>query len=308
MTIETRALGGEGGKPFDIEAIQEVGVRSGERIDALFLNGDRHGGGGGKERERFTLLQDEYIEYLAVRHGRKIDRLEFRTNFGRHMKHGGGGGKQTVMENIRVLGLGGRSGNELDKLRIHYIKDYTPSQIVEGRQTAVIGIVPPGEQIETFVSSRVSRLNSTRRLFETTFSAEQSSGAEASFGAGEGEFVAKTNRTFGFTQTSTREFINQIQTEEVDSETRTRSPETGFAGLEVVQVEVFKVDNKDRGLDDAYWVYPVAEPEYIEVREEIGIPPQLSVLDMTGVMALQLPVMASRQEIRFGRDFYAPST
>ncbi|MEM9043115.1 MAG: hypothetical protein AAGC81_00350 [Pseudomonadota bacterium] len=39
MTIQTLALGGDGGKAFEIEAIQEICVRSGERIDALLLNG-----------------------------------------------------------------------------------------------------------------------------------------------------------------------------------------------------------------------------------------------------------------------------
>jgi len=304
MTIITQAVGGDGGKPFDIEAINEIGVRSGERIDALFLNGNRHGGGGGRERERFTLTNGEYINYISVRHGRLIDRLEFRTNLGRTMRHGGGGGRQTEFKDIRVLGLGGRSGNELDKLRIHYIENYEPSLVEPGRQTAILGIVPQGERIETFVSSRVSRLNSTRRLFETTFSAEQSNSAEASLGSGKGEFVAKTNSTFGFSQTITSEFIKQLETEEIQSETVTRSPEAGFVGLETVQVEVFRVDNKSRGIEDGFWMFPVGTPEYIEVREEIGIPNLESVIDMTGVLGLQLPVMADRRVTKFGHDFY----
>ncbi|MEM9043116.1 MAG: hypothetical protein AAGC81_00355 [Pseudomonadota bacterium] len=159
----------------------------------------------------------------------------------------------------------------------------------------------------TFVSSRVARLNSTRRLFETTFSAEQSSGAEASIGNSKGECVAKTNQVFGFTQTITSEFIKQLETEEIKSETVTRSPGAGFVGLETVQVEVFKLTGSTGNLSYAYWVFPISTPEYIEVREETGIPAEESVLDMTEVLSLQLPVMAARQEARFGRDFYAQS-
>lgn len=300
MTIQTLAFGGDGGKPFDIEAVSEIGVRSGERIDALLLNGSRRGGRGGRERERFTLLNDEYIDYIRVRHGRLIDRLEFRTNLGRVMVHGGGGGRQSELKNIRVLGIGGRSGNELDKLQIHYIENYEASKAEAGRQTAIMGIVPQGERIETFASSRVSRLNSTRRLFETTFTAEQSS----SLSAAKGEFVAKTNRSFGLKQTVQSEFLKQLETEEVQSETVSRSPGPGFVGLETVQVEVFRVENVGPNAEDAHWVFPVGTPEYIEVREGVGIPPQESVIDMTGVMGLQLPVMAERREDRFGRDFY----
>ncbi|WP_299047101.1 hypothetical protein [uncultured Tateyamaria sp.] len=53
--IETLAPGGDGGKSFDIQAVQSIGFRSGSRIDALILTGVRYGGNGGTERKEITM-------------------------------------------------------------------------------------------------------------------------------------------------------------------------------------------------------------------------------------------------------------
>ncbi|MGF1553694.1 MAG: jacalin-like lectin [Paracoccaceae bacterium] len=307
MSIETMYFGGRGGKEFGIAGFEEIGLRSGNRIDALLLDGERHGGNGGWAQSGLSLSSDEYIDQLSIRSDSRIDRLELRTNHGRTMVHGGGGGKDRgTFANIRVLGFGGRSGSELDQLAIHFIRNYDPSQAEPGLQTAIIGVVPQGEQIETFVSSRVARINSTRRLFQTTFTANQSSSLGASLGNAKGEFTAMASRSLGLTQVVEKEFLEQTETEEVNSETITRSPGRGFVGLETVQVEVYRVDAPSRDLEDAvWWTFPVGTPEYVEVREEIGIPSVESVIDMTGVLSLQLPVMAARKTQRFGCDWYA---
>ncbi|MEM1076470.1 MAG: jacalin-like lectin [Pseudomonadota bacterium] len=307
MSIETIYFGGRGGKEFDIAGFEEIGLRSGKRIDALLLDGARHGGNGGSNQQGLSLSSDEYIDQVSIRSGSTIDRLELRTNRGRTMIHGGGGGKHRgTLENIRVLGFGGRSGSELDQLAIHFIRDYDPSQAEPGLQTAIIGIVPQGEQIETFVSSRIARINSTRRLFQTTFTSNQSAEAEGKAGNAKGEFTAKASRSLGFKQVVEQEFLQQTESEEVNSETITRSPDPGFVGLETVQVEVYRIDAPSRDPKDAvWWTFPVGTPEYIEVREETGIPPLESVIDMTGVLSLQLPVMASRKQQQFGHDWYA---
>lgn len=307
MSIETIYFGGRGGSEFDIAGFEEIGLRSGNRIDALLLDGERHGGNGGSAQSALSLSSNEYIDQMSVRSGSRIDRLELRTNLGRTMVHGGGGGEHRgTLKNIRVLGFGGRAGSELDQLAIHLIRDYHPSQAEPGAHTAIIGVVPQGERIETFVSSRTARINASRRLFQTTFTANQSSSLGGSLGSAKGEFTAMASRSLGLTQVVEKEFLEQTETEEVNSETITRSPGRGFVGLETVQVEVYRVDAPSRELEDAvWWTFPIGTPEYIEVREEIGVPPLEDVIDMTGVMGLQLPVMAARKTQRFGCDWYA---
>jgi hypothetical protein len=80
MAIETQLLGGNGGSPFDIEAVKSLAVRSGARIDALILNGSRHGGTGGTEKPGLEFLPDEYIDRMVIRHHARIDNLEIHTN------------------------------------------------------------------------------------------------------------------------------------------------------------------------------------------------------------------------------------
>ncbi|ABV93810.1 hypothetical protein Dshi_2073 [Dinoroseobacter shibae DFL 12 = DSM 16493] len=306
MSIETLTFGGRGGDAFDIAGFEAIGLSSASRIDELRLDNARYGGNGGKKESGLSFSSDEYINEMVIRSGSRVDRIELRTNRGRELVHGGNGGTRHELTDIRVLGLGGRSGSELDQLAVHFIRDYQPSQPEPGRHTAIIGVVPQGELIETFELDRTRELNATRRLFQTTFTANQSSSFGGSLGSAKGEFTAMASKSFGLTQVVEKEFLEEIETEEVNSETVTRSPGRGFVGLETVQVEVYRVEAPSRDINDAvWWTFPVGTPEYIEVREEIGIPPLESVIDMTGILSLQLPVMAPRKTERFGCDWYA---
>ena len=62
MAIEIGSFGGNGVTEFSIEAVQSWGLRAGARIDALLLNGSRHGGTGGNETTTRDFNSDEYIE------------------------------------------------------------------------------------------------------------------------------------------------------------------------------------------------------------------------------------------------------
>ena len=129
MSIAIRTFGGNGGGPFDIEAVKSVGFRSGDRIDALLLNGSRYGGAGRRESTTLEFHPDEYIDRIAIRHGARIDAIEIHTNMGRSLSAGGNGGRREELTNIRVLGLGGNSGGELDNLRVQFMPNYTPATL-----------------------------------------------------------------------------------------------------------------------------------------------------------------------------------
>jgi len=297
MSIEVIALGGDGGRRFEEQAVKSIGVRSGKRIDALLLNNQRFGGKGGKERRVLELQGDEYINAMSIRHGRLIDQISLTTSRGRTFGAGGGGGRLTQLNNIRVLGLGGNSGDELDKLRIRYIKDYTESAVLEESKSAVISVIPQGQAVEFFDSRRVSQLNATRRLMETVFSVQTTTESGAV-----GEFISKVNSTFGLSLTNQVEITQQVETEEFSSEKLTYAPPAGHVGVEIVQFDVFQAS------DSTVWVFPVSEPSIVSVKVDQGIPTEESVYDMTGTLGLHVPAIADRRGKRNGYDYYSTTS
>lgn len=117
-------LGGNGGSQFVGVAPRTVRLRTGAYVDRITLNGSVHGGGGGQPAGALQLRPEEYINRVVVRHGSYVDRLELYTNFGRSIVGGGAGGNPTVLNNIRVLTIGGRAGSYLDQIQITYCRDY----------------------------------------------------------------------------------------------------------------------------------------------------------------------------------------
>lgn len=243
MSIETIALGGDGGRSFDMQAVQSLGFRSGSRIDAMILNGNHYGGYGGTERKQITLAADEYISDLTVHYGSRVYGVFATTNRGRTVGAGHAKGNKTEFKDVRIVGLGGKNGSELDKLRVRYVPNYSASTLVD-RGLAVIGTVPQGKITETFTSSRVSQLSATRLFMESVFSFEHSSEAGVSVPLAKADFMGKTNTTFGMTLTTQTEFTEQIETEIFESTRETYSPPKGHVGLEVVSVDVFKADGR----------------------------------------------------------------
>ena len=116
----TWAGGGNGGDPFGAAAFSSVRISGGNFVDALIINGSRHGGSGGSLSEELTLRSGEYINRVAVRHGDFIDRLEFHTNQGRSIGGGGTGGNETVRQNVKVTHIGGRTGDFVDQITVAY--------------------------------------------------------------------------------------------------------------------------------------------------------------------------------------------
>ena len=298
MSIVTKPIGGDGGKSFDVEAIRTIGFRAGNRVDAILLNGSRKGGGGGSESEVLELQGDECISHMDIwvkkhKRSRRVFKVFLRTSRGRTLSAGKEGGTKTTLSGIRVLGIGGKSGDELDKLRVRYIKDYTPSAVVD-RALAVIGVIPQGQTTETFSSSRLNKLSATSLFLEVVSSLETTSETGAA-----GEFTAKASTTFGLSVTTSTEVREEIESETFESETVTYSPPEGHVGLEVVQIDVFEAN------DGTIWQFPVAEPLIIST--PVGSAPALfdNVYDMTGTLALNFPALAEERVKKNGQEYYA---
>ncbi|QPM92182.1 jacalin-like lectin [Pseudooceanicola algae] len=299
MSIQTIAIGGDGGKSFEEKTVRSIGFRSGERVDAIILNGERHGGNGGKERPIFEMQSDEYIDEMTIWRGGRIHRIKLTTSRGRAMDVGQSGGKQSItLKDIRVLGIGGKSGEELDKLRIRYIENYKASDLIETGVSAVVSVIPQGQRIEVSTSQRVSKLSATRQLMETVFrfetSTETSAGASNAFG----EFSAKVNTTFGLEVTSQTEINEQVETEETSTETMSYTPPRGQVGLEIVQVDVF------RSQDGLAWMFPTTEPAIVSVSQSEPLANHANLYDMTGLLGLHIPAMAGQKTSHNGYDYF----
>lgn len=293
MSILTQPFGREGGREFDIEAVKSLGFRSGGRIDALLLNGTRHGGNGGKEGTTLEFQPNEFIESITIRHGARIDAIEIHTNLGNTLSGGGKGGVVKKLTNIRVLGLGGRSGKELDKLRVRFIENYTEPILVEEKRDAIINIVAPGKSIERSESKEISRLSASKQVMETVFSASASAKSKAL-----GNFIANLTASTSIKRTSRSEIVEEVKTIEKTFQKTTFSPPKDSVGLEMVQVDVFREE------DGFVWMIPVAMSDTCTVSSETGLGSRTSAYDLTGLLEVQIPSMAHRLEMRNGFKYY----
>lgn len=297
MSIQTKAIGGDHGTDFDIQAVHSIGFRTTDMVEAILLNGTEYGDRQGKETLVLDFQQDEYIRKLVVyevhaKNETRIRGVEITTSLGRKVKAGTLSGTATVMDGMRVLGLGGNAGHQLFKLRVRYIADYRASEVIETGAIAVTSVIPQGQTFESFESSRVSKMNASRSFLETVTSIEHTTESSAAVG----EFTAKASMTFGLSVTTQAEFSQQVETETTNSERMTYAPPKGHVGLEVVRMDVF------RASDGTVWFFPTSEPSIVSaaVSGEAVIKEEL--YDMTGTLPLHLPYMADQC---YGYDRFA---
>jgi hypothetical protein len=174
MGVQTVEYGGNGGHPFDMQAVHSVGVHWGGHIDALVLNGQLFGGPGAAHMDpEVFLAADEYIRGFELRYGSVLTALLFYTShdFRQIGVAHARGDNLTIVGDIRVLGLGGRCGDNLDRIAIKYIDNYIPSALVE-ESAAVINVFGPGTSIERFTSTQVQTLVSHTTTMERVFSVD----------------------------------------------------------------------------------------------------------------------------------------
>jgi len=283
------------GSPFPVQSARSLGLRSGNAIDALILNGQRFGGTGGTITSELELSPDEYIDDVVIRSDHHVDFLEFRTNRGRTLATGGGsGGRERRRNNIRVLGIGGRSGNVLDVISIRYIENFAEAELIERNQLVVTNIITPGVSIEEIISTEVSTLYAITKIWELVFTAGRGESLEASFDA----FIAKITSETSIKATTREEIRTEIRNKVATSQKTTKSPLPGSAIVEVVPVNVYR----DGG--GMVWFFPTSGARPISVPLEAGIDSNIEVYDLTRTLALQFPSMANRRGSRHGYDFY----
>ena len=57
--IYTKPFGGEGGKPFDMTVVKELGLRTAKYVGQIRINGTPHGRTGGNDPGSITLGGDD---------------------------------------------------------------------------------------------------------------------------------------------------------------------------------------------------------------------------------------------------------
>lgn len=117
QNLTTESYGGNGGDFFLMSEIKSIQIFSGKYVDAIVINGFKHGGDGGQPSPMLNLVSDEIIVAINVRSGKYIDYLEFRTSKRNVISGGGDGGILNSLQGS-VVALGGRSGKYLDHLYV----------------------------------------------------------------------------------------------------------------------------------------------------------------------------------------------
>lgn len=292
VSIITETFGGSRGNTFPLEGIKSIGLNGMQFIDALVLNGVQHGGDGGAIGGEFQLEGDEYIADVTIRHGTLVDGLSFHTNKNRNISRLGDGGTESTLNNIRVLGLGGKSAQFLNQIIIKYIDNYTPSVHVE-LGNAIISIIAPGGSIERFTSSSVQTVSGHKKIMSQVFTGTV--GVETT---ALGEFIAKLTASVGITRTTTEEINDEVTTIESNSAKTTFTSGPDRVGLEVVPVEVF-VDTET----NFFWMWPLGMATILSFEEDADRI-NTNAYDLTTLLAVQMPNLLPRREQRNGFNFY----
>jgi hypothetical protein len=128
-SIRTVYFGGNGGDPFAQTPVNEFGLRAGRYVDQIRVGNYVFGGDGGYDMGSISLDGDEYVSKVELRADQVLDFIRLTTNKGRIIGGGGDGGHYYVLDNIRLISIGGRSGIFVDQVSLKYVEDYSPSQL-----------------------------------------------------------------------------------------------------------------------------------------------------------------------------------
>ena len=296
-SIETMVFGKSGGgKKFDLRPFKSIGLRTGVRLDAVILDGERFGGIGGNESDILTFDADEYISEVTAKTGNAFDSLMIKTNKGRSLSGGGTGGKASSISNARVLEIGGNSGSLIDKLRVTYIKDYVPSKLIVSDARFILGYTPPGTKTKEYQSTDARTLDSFERMSRYLETYDITASAQ-------GEFMGKIN---GSVSASTALHFEKASMETIVGELENKLSTSKHVEVEVPQGSVGTQVATCDIMQDAngkYWYYPTSDVSYpiVELRYFETF---LDHYDMTGTLATQIPELNQYVVSQYQSKYY----
>ena len=256
----TKTFGGNDGGTFELEFPKKLGLRTGSEVDALLLNGGKHGGSGGSNPTEIELGKTHYWSEFQVRSGLRIDYLRFKASNDEEIKGGGSGGADGgTFTGIRILRIGGKSGSMLDSIRIEYIQDYKPSTFIANAK-GIFQIATSNQKIDTYskdTTNIVLSYSHSTTVFSQSVASENASVS--------GEYYAEFSASTGYTQTdSTTTSITKQCTDAIDKEVSTSTKKTisdNEAGFLIGDIKIMQ------GSDGSYWMHPAGPATWITLKE-----------------------------------------
>lgn len=276
-SIVINSYGGDGGSQFAPDYIQSLAIRSGAEVDAIIINGTKHGGDGGGMSTTLIFDTDEYISTVKIRSGSRVDNLTFITNKGRSIGGGGGGGSEQILTNIRVIAIGGRSGARLDQIQITYVENYEPSTLVESRGQFIIGFTPQNTIQKQYTENTYKTVDSYQNITETMLSQQYNASIEA-------EYYAKVafSTEIKYVNTNTTTISHELTQELKNGTYREMAVNAGQVGILLLNGTIMK------GSDGKIWMFPTTVVSYavIAITDYQNV---LNHYDLTGELATQMP-------------------
>lgn len=298
-SIKVLLLGGDGGgPPFPRQLIRELGLRSGIRIDEIRINNNRYGSDGGSDRGSIILDDDEYITTIDAWSGQEVDALHFTTNLGNSIGGGEHGGHETKLSHVRVIAMGGRSGQRLDKLEVMYIEDYKPSSPVKEYENAgfIVSYTAPFQKQVKYTNSQTRTLDSYEKVTESMMNRKYSASVE-----GEYYVKAAASTDIEIRDTSVSTVKKELETEMSKATTTTSEIPEGHVGVSLVRGRLMKGND---GRDNEYWVYPTSDLSYSVIKTTDAINMRQH-FDLTGMLYTQMPDLAQHKTDKYSYVYYS---
>lgn len=238
-------IGGGGGGVFELipcDPTITITGRYGDWINQLSINGETFGGGGGGPKdESFIVPKNDYITHAKVYYGDYVNSIEFTTNKGASWQIGkdesGSGLADKELSDIRVLAIGGSSGEYLDAITLRYLDNYDVIQESDDGDSpddlyAILNIFSSGKELVRTDSIRSRELEAITAINEFTINME--SEITATY------MVAEATSRFGFAYMNRQELAKETENEVSNTTKETIKIDEGMLGVEICNVEFKK--------------------------------------------------------------------
>lgn len=288
MSIQTLSFGGNGGyKDFSPKSIQSIGFRSYRYVDQIIINDIKYGESGGEDRGSITLEHDEYINFARIRHGNYIDDARFETNKGRSIgsRVTTERGELTELKNIRVLAIGGNTGNYVDRLEIKYIKDYKPSTIVQENVGFILDYTAPFQKCVKSDELTQKSIYGYEMITRNMLNKNYGSSIKCEYYAKVAASINIEAREFELTNLK-----KELETKMTSMQCQTIEIPEGYVGIWVANGNLMK------GSDGKHWMYPNAEPTY-SIIKLTDIDNIRQHYDLKGTLSTQMHSLVTHRKV-----------
>jgi hypothetical protein len=297
MRMSIGHYGKKGGTPFKEQYVHTIGMSAnGSRMTQLRLNGVSFGAGEGSVcSDDIVLDRDEYIKKVVIRDGSDVDAIEFTTNTGKKIGGGGSGGGETVLDNVRVVAIGGSAGSLIDCLSIRYIQDFKPSEVVQRNIKVVLGYVAPNTTLKGFKSEESKMLDAYARAMSAKSSYKYSASVEAEY------FVkASASTNIEFENSSEESIKKELEKQSKAGDEYESTIDAGHVGLILASGVLMKYTDKEQ---TDYWIEPTAS-NYAMIRFEDAVTALRGHYDLTGTLSTQISSLRVHETVQHGLSYF----